>query len=67
MSLVARFPQYWNECNRIPEDLHPKSFRSVFSHNTNVFATLDLGQLGVNPVSAKTKHVLSFVRFYSYR
>jgi hypothetical protein len=27
-------------CNAIPEDLHPKSFRSMFSHNTNVWASL---------------------------
>jgi hypothetical protein len=27
----------WEFCNSIPEDLHPKSFRSQFSHNTNIW------------------------------
>ncbi|KAA6428036.1 MAG: hypothetical protein FRX49_02697 [Trebouxia sp. A1-2] len=26
----------WGGCNAIPEDLHPKSFRAAFGHNTNV-------------------------------
>lgn len=28
----------WSGCNFIPEDLHPKSFRGSFGHNTNVWA-----------------------------
>eukprot|EP00884_Botryococcus_braunii_P021699 jgi/Botrbrau1/8212/Bobra.0392s0010.2 len=35
--LRAAFP-HWG-CSFIPEGLHPKSFRSVFGHNTNIFAT----------------------------
>eukprot|EP00884_Botryococcus_braunii_P021704 jgi/Botrbrau1/8217/Bobra.0392s0013.1 len=36
--LRAAFP-HWG-CSFIPEGLHPKSFRGVFGHNTNIFATL---------------------------
>lgn len=24
-------------CNAVPEDLHPKSFRAAFGHNTNIW------------------------------
>ena len=40
---------FWNACNAIPEDLHPKSFRSCFGHNTNVWASIDRSQLTVGP------------------
>ncbi|KAK9785855.1 hypothetical protein WJX73_004640 [Symbiochloris irregularis] len=30
---------FWMSCNSIPEDLHPKSFRACFGHNTNVWAS----------------------------
>ena len=32
------FP-YWGGCNQLPEDAHPKSFRSMFTYNTNIWAT----------------------------
>lgn len=32
-------PVAWSSCNSIPEDLHPKSFRSTFGHNTNIWLT----------------------------
>lgn len=35
-----RFPA-WSGCGFIPEDLHPKSFRGSFGHNTNVWAVRD--------------------------
>ena len=31
----------WSGCNAIPEDLHPKSFRAAFGHNTNVWTMRD--------------------------
>lgn len=31
----------WSGCGFIPEDLHPKSFRGSFGHNTNVWAVRD--------------------------
>ncbi|KAL0024793.1 hypothetical protein WJX79_007618 [Trebouxia sp. C0005] len=31
----------WGGCNAIPEDLHPKSFRAAFGHNTNVWLMQD--------------------------
>ncbi|CAL8462169.1 g1700 [Coccomyxa elongata] len=36
--LSKRWPLHWGGCNFIPEDLHPKSFRGYFGHNTNVWA-----------------------------
>ena len=29
----------WRGCNGVPEDMHPKSFRSYMGHNTNIWAT----------------------------
>ncbi|KAK9906760.1 hypothetical protein WJX75_007525 [Coccomyxa subellipsoidea] len=37
--LSDRWPLHWAGCNFIPEDLHPKSFRGYFGHNTNIWAT----------------------------
>ena len=37
--LSEEWPLHWEGCNYIPEDLHPKSFRGYFGHNTNVWAT----------------------------
>lgn len=31
----------WGGCNAIPEDLHPKSFRAAFGHNTNIWLMQD--------------------------
>lgn len=31
----------WGGCNSIPEDLHPKSFRAAFGHNTNIWLMQD--------------------------
>jgi len=39
---VKAFPTHAN-CGSIPEGLHPMSFHSVFSHNTNIWATLAAG------------------------
>ena len=44
--LRKKFP-FWGGCNAIPEDLHPKSFRGCFGHNTNVWAALDREKLQV--------------------
>jgi hypothetical protein len=38
-------------CNFIPEGLHPKSFRGVFGHNTNIFATMHPEKYTVRPHS----------------
>lgn len=46
--LVERF-NHWSGCNFIPEDLNPKSFRSAFGHNTNVFAVRELRGMPVGP------------------
>ncbi|GAX77863.1 hypothetical protein CEUSTIGMA_g5305.t1 [Chlamydomonas eustigma] len=35
---LAKFED-WRDCNKLPEDFHPKSFRSMFSYNTNIWAT----------------------------
>lgn len=40
---------HWSGCNFIPEDLNPKSFRSAFGHNTNVFAVRELRGMPVGP------------------
>ncbi|EIE24267.1 hypothetical protein COCSUDRAFT_65824 [Coccomyxa subellipsoidea C-169] len=37
-ALSDRWPLHWGGCNFIPEDLHPKSFRGYFGHNTNIWA-----------------------------
>eukprot|EP00884_Botryococcus_braunii_P020609 jgi/Botrbrau1/7231/Bobra.0021s0016.1 len=39
--LHARFKESWHKCNRVPQDVHPKSLRSEFTYNTNIFATAD--------------------------
>ena len=31
------FPS-WVGCNQLPDDVHPKSLRSMFTYNTNVWA-----------------------------
>jgi hypothetical protein len=36
-------------CKGIPEDLHPKSFRSAFSHNTNIWASLGNKEMRKGP------------------
>ena len=46
--LSELWPLHWEGCNFIPEDLHPKSFRGYFGHNTNVWATADVSAVQVN-------------------
>lgn len=37
--LAKLFPAgHWSELNYLPEDAHPKSFRSIYAMNTNVWA-----------------------------
>jgi hypothetical protein len=38
---------HWSGCNFIPEDLHPKSFRASFGHNTNVWAVSERTGLAI--------------------
>jgi hypothetical protein len=40
---------HWSGCNFIPEDLHPKSFRSAIGHNTNVFAVREVRDMPIGP------------------
>lgn len=40
---------HWSGCNFIPEDLHPKTFRSSFGHNTNVFAVREVRDMPIGP------------------
>lgn len=46
-ALSERWPLHWGGCNFIPEDLHPKSFRGYFGHNTNVWAAASRKGLSV--------------------
>ena len=46
-ALSERWPLHWGGCNFIPEDLHPKSFRGYFGHNTNVWAAASRKGLNV--------------------
>ena len=47
-ALAARWPAHWSGCNYLPEDLHPRSFRAYFGHNTNVWAAASAAGLKVS-------------------
>ena len=47
-ALSDSWPLHWDGCNFIPEDLHPKSFRGYFGHNTNVWAAASRKGLNVS-------------------
>lgn len=49
--LSQEWPLHWDGCNYIPEDLHPKSFRGYFGHNTNVWATHNTSSVQVMSVA----------------
>ena len=51
-ALSERWPLHWAGCNFIPEDLHPKSFRGYFGHNTNVWAAANRKGLNVSALGA---------------
>lgn len=34
---LMQLNELWTPCSSIPEDLHPRSFRSAFGHNTNIW------------------------------
>lgn len=50
---LARLNEAWQSCNAIPEDLHPKSFRATFGHNTNIWAFKNRTDLKVGFRNAK--------------
>jgi FkbM family methyltransferase len=49
---------HWERCMSVPEDLNPRSFRSIFGHNTNVWASKNSslmrlkGTVGMMPLDA---------------
>ena len=57
--LSEEWPLHWDGCNYIPEDLHPKSFRGYFGHNTNVWATRNSSLVQVMPRPAEADTVLA--------
>ncbi|KAL3144968.1 hypothetical protein ABBQ32_003472 [Trebouxia sp. C0010 RCD-2024] len=34
---LMQLNELWTPCSSIPEDLHPRSFRATFGHNTNIW------------------------------
>lgn len=48
---LERLNKVWAVCNRVPEDLHPKSFRSTFAQKTTIWATAKKNASSVSPTS----------------
>ena len=49
LALRSKFYQYWHKCNMLPEDAHPKSLRSAFPYNTNIWASKNASLIRVGP------------------
>lgn len=58
----------YSGCNAIPEGLHPMSFHSVFSHNTNIWAARQaVDRFPSGPVTGTLKPSDDFRSYFTTR